>query len=118
MIELIVKRNGIGPYKKKELDELGNSGSMVRRAYFKGDIIKCVPKNWHKYYDIPSDWMVIRVRCMKWKHDRHVLTEPLWEGSKVVSRRRNYIDVDKLPNKSIVTVWKLRNIIKDKEEKE
>lgn len=122
MIELIVQIDGDGPYLKGKMEELLHKGAQYPRIFFKGDIVKCVNKDWYKAFDLPANWFVLRVRNLEWKHDRSMLTEPLIggpDGKTIIGRRRHYIDVDSIKafkTKRVATVRSLRSIIKDKEE--
>lgn len=122
MIELIIQLDGEGPYLKDMMEMLRHKGAQYPRIFYKGDIVKCVNKNWYKAFDLPTNWGVLRVRSMNWAHDRSILTEPLMGGTEsrtVIGRRRHYIDVGAIKafkKKRVVTVWSLKGIIKDKED--
>lgn len=122
MIELILRVDGEGPYKKDKMEELVGKGAQYARYFYKGDIVKCVNKDWYKCFDLPANWFVLRVRNMDWQHDRSILLEPLIggpDGKTVIARRRHYIDVtiiEGFKKKRVVTLRSLKGIIKDKEE--
>lgn len=128
MVELIIKGAGEGPFKQGKMEELVNEGPQYRKMYFRGDIIRCTAKGYHKFIDLPMDQWVLQVWTLKWYHnERRIFTEYLWGDAgrgdpEVIGRRRYYIDLDnpklrrKFKRKRVVRVWSLKNLIKDKEE--
>lgn len=123
MVELVVKIIGEGPYGKEKMEELVYEGAQYRKLFFRGDIIKCVPKGWYKTMNLPDGWGILRIRGLEWAHDRAMLLEPLIggeDGQTRIGRRRYYIDIDQIKGfktRKVVTVSKRKAFITDKEER-
>jgi hypothetical protein len=123
MVELLVNIEGNEPPRsvEEQRKNLGN-GEQWKRCYFKGDVVKVLPKNWHKYFQLAENILVIRVRNLKFiSPEKNILTESMRDGDgNIIARRRHYVDLKHSKiwgwlDKRIVTVWNLDGLILDKE---
>ena len=123
MVELIVWKEGTDSQNLSEcllargtLDP--GQWDFYRSSWKRGDLMKVMPKRWHRYFKIPADRRVVRVRRLDFiSAEKRLLTEPLKTASgEVVQRRRYALRLEGLKDIPVVTVRSLDKLLIDKED--
>ena len=79
-----------------------------QQSFVVGDVWKVQPNNWHKYFEIPKNMVMVKALKGNFRELKRKLT-----SCGVDSRRRYSIDLDRLGKKR--TVLKIDKYILDKE---